>query len=185
MIQQFYKGQRVGAADLNQLVGVLNKFEAMVGDGNVRVSRTPNGTTLSISPDLLGRLRGAVTTFWAKIGSSAEADSPAINRWLYAFTEQTRTAAGYGGWSTKANGTTGTTSSNPARNFVEDMNDGLTVEGNGVDLDNLDTADYTFTIQACPSGVVVLMHEVKFNIGETSYTEYWFSYENGVDGTCD
>lgn len=184
MISPFFKGQNVTATDLNRLVDVANKFEAMVGDGFVRVARTPNGTTLSISPDLLGAVRG-VATFVAKIGASAEADAPAINRWLYAFVEQEKNSSGYGSWTDRPNGITGTTGTNPARNFVEDMNDGLTVEGNGVDLDNLDTADYTFTIQACPSGVLVVMHEVKFSVGESNFTEYWFSYENGVDGACD
>ena len=125
--------------------------------------------------------------FWAKITGNAEAESPAQNRWKYAWTEVEKTAVGYDGWATLSGGRSGTTSVDPAYNLVEDMNTGADahVEGNGVDPAHLDTADYTFAIMPCTSGVPVRMHEVVFTVGETTYTEYWFSYENGVDGVCD
>ena len=127
----------------------------------------------------------AATVFAAKIGTVAEADTPAQNRWKYAWVEQAKTAVGYDGWSAKDGGRSGSTGTDPAYNRVEDMNTGAGVEGNGVDVANLDTAEYTFAIQPCPSGVIVQMTEITFRVGETDYTEYWFSYENGVDGSCD
>jgi hypothetical protein len=122
--------------------------------------------------------------FFAKITGSADADTPNQNRWVYAWTEQAKATAGYGGWSNKAAPVrSGTTTVKPARNMMEDMNNGAGVEGNGVDVANLDTATYTFAIQPIPAGVIVVMHEVVE--AATGTTEYWFSSANGVDGTCD
>ena len=98
------------------------------------------------------------------------------NRWKYTFVEVEQTTAEYGGWTTLASGRSGT-----SRNLSEDINDAAGVQGNGVDLANLDTADYTFTIQAVPTNGLVRMWEAQ----NEAVTEYWFQYENGVDGTCD
>jgi len=98
------------------------------------------------------------------------------NRYTYTFVEVEKTSAGYGGWTTKSGGQTGT-----ARNTIEDMNDAAGMQGCGVTVANLDTADYTYTITPCPTGNIILARRVK--ISDT--TEYWFSHANGVDGTCD
>ena len=130
----------------------------------------------------LVRLGGAVPAngFWAKIGEKA-ADGD--NKWKYPWAEQEKTVAGYGGWTDLSGGRSGTTEADPARNTVEDMNTGVGADrqGNGVILEHLDTAEYTFTIQPCPDGVVIWMREVP---GPDGTTEYWFQYANGVDGTC-
>ncbi len=125
--------------------------------------------------------------FWAKITGCTAADSPAQNRWKYAWSEVEKTSAGYGGWTVKSGGRSGTTSTDPARNTIEDINTGADAhtEGNGVDPANLDTASYTFTMMPCTTNNPVVMHEVGFAVGSTAYTEYWFSYENGVCGSCD
>ena len=107
------------------------------------------------------------------------------NRWKYAFSEVYKSTSGYGGWATLSGGRSGTTGSGPARNTIEDMNTGADahVEGNGVDPANLDPAETgydTFEIMPCTSGNIVWMREV--DRGGT--IEYWFSYENGVDGDC-
>ena len=120
--------------------------------------------------------------FWASIsGNSADG----TNRWKYAFSEVYKSSAGYGGWAALSEGRSGTTSTSPARNTIEDMNTGADshVEGNGVDPGNLDPAETgsdTFSLMPCTSGNIVRMHQVE--CGET--VEYWFSYENGVDGDC-
>lgn len=113
--------------------------------------------------------------FWAEITGSTSLGN---NQWTYSFKEKKKTSAGYGGWEDISGGRTGT---DTAYNFIENMNDGLTTEGNGVDLDNLDTADYTFTIQPAPAGVIVELGAVWNGATE----EYWFGYCNGIDGTCD
>lgn len=124
------------------------------------------------------------TGFWAKIGTSADVDSK--NRYKYAWEEVHKKAVGYDGWSVVTNGRSGTTATDPAYNFVEDMNEASGQLGAGPTVANLDTADYTFALEACPSGVLVWMHEVFFVDGShVGQVEYWFSYENGVDGTCD
>jgi len=132
-----------------------------------------------LKPILLPRLGG----FWAKITGSTPADSPPQNRWKYAWVEVVKSSAGYGGWATKTDGRSGTITDNPAYNTVEDVNTGVGghTEGNGVDPAHLDTADYTFEVKPCTTGNIVWMREVK--VGDT--TEYWFTYENGVDGSCD
>ena len=114
--------------------------------------------------------------FPARIGA-ATADG---YRWTYAFVEVAKTVAGYGGWTTLTGGRTGT-----AYNTIEDMNSASGVQGNGVDRAHLDTAAYTFAIQPCPEGNVVWMRTIRFKVGEEAKVEYWFSYENGVDGECD
>ena len=130
-----------------------------------------------------GRGGGQRVGFWAKITGNTAADSPAQNRWKYAWSEVTKTSAGYGGWEVLSGGRSGTTSTDPACNSIEDMNTAANghTEGNGVDPANLDTSEYTFTMKPCTSDNVVWMREV--NIGGAD--EYWFSYSNGVDGSCD
>ena len=120
------------------------------------------------------------TGFHAEITANA---SDGTNRWKYAFSEVYKSSSGYGGWATLSGGRSGTTSTNPARNTIEDMNTGAAahVEGCGVDVDHLDTSDWTFEIMPCTTGNIVWMHEV--DRGGT--IEYWFSYANGVDGECD
>jgi hypothetical protein len=118
--------------------------------------------------------------FWAEIGSSAAADSPAQNRWHYAWTEVEHDGAGYGGWSDVSGGRSGTTGTDPARNLMEDGNTGAGTEMPGVDVDGTDFPS-SFAIQPIPSGAIVLM----FAVPGSSGIEYWFSSANGVDGTCE
>ena len=120
--------------------------------------------------------------FWAEITGYEVADSPAQNRWNYSWSEVEKTAAGYDGWLTLAGGRTGAYN---GYNSIEEDNTGADTEGNGVNVSNLDTEDYTFTIQPAALSAVVRMHTVGFLVGSAQYTEYWFSYENGVDGSCD
>jgi hypothetical protein len=127
----------------------------------------------------LGISSDSSKSFWAEIGASPAADG--TNRFKYAWTEVYKSGAGYGNWSTLTGGRSGTTGTNPARNTIEDTNSGSGTLGNGVAVANLDTDDFTFTLSAAPSGAIVRMFEV---VQGTSI-EYWFAYENGVDGTCD
>lgn len=128
-------------------------------------------------------LPGSTGGFWAKITGNATSGT---NRWVYSWEEVEKTTTGYGGWTTVSDGRSGTTTTDPAYNLVEDMNTGVNahVEGNGVDPAHLDTDDYTFAMMPCTTGVYVKMHEVTFDASGPQ-TEYWFAYENGVDGVCD
>jgi hypothetical protein len=97
-------------------------------------------------------------------------------RWTYNFTEVIKTAAGFGGWTDKSGGLTGT---GTLRNLIEDQNGttaGGGVLGNGVDVDNLGT----FEPQPIPTGTRIEIWAVSV----AGATEYWCQYENGVDGAC-
>ncbi len=126
--------------------------------------------------------------FWAKITGNAEADSPAQNRWVYAWEEVYKATSSYGGWLAVDGGRSGTTSTNPARNTIEDMNTASdaaspTVQGNGVDIDGT-AFPSSFDVIAAPSGVLVKLRLVHFTVSGSYHTEYWFAYENGIDGGC-
>jgi len=126
------------------------------------------------------RLGGAAAeAFWARITGSTPAGD---NRWTYSWEEVRKTSAGYGGWEAPEGGRTG---EDDAYNALEDMNGDTGVQGNGVDLANLDTDDYTFALQPCPAGAVVRMRPARFTGDGDPVTEYWFEYANGIDGGCD
>jgi hypothetical protein len=150
------------ADDFNKVVEAIRELQA---------KHNPHGITIIPNPE---EPRG----FWALIGVSA---TDGTNRWKYAWTEYTKSTTGYGGWVAVTGGRSGTTTTDPARNFVEDMNDAAGIQGNGVNLSNLLG---TFALIACPSGVLVWMNKISFVSSGTGYTEYWFSYETGVDGAC-
>jgi len=146
---------------------------ASAKSGPVQIIWSESGTGVKWAVVRIGPKPPVTTGFWAKLtGSSADG----TNRWSYSFTEVYKTTAGYGGWATLSGGRTGT-----ARNTIEDGNTGSGTLGNGVAVSNLDTDDYTFTLQPAPDDVIVRVREVDHG----GSTEYWFQYENGVDGSCD
>lgn len=112
---------------------------------------------------------------YAKITGSASADSPARNRYTYSWSEVIKSTAGYGGWADKSGGRTGT---NNGYNLIEDNNNTTGTLGNGVATTNLVG---TYTLKPVPADTVVALRVVRTADGTT---EYWFSYENGVDGAC-
>jgi hypothetical protein len=119
----------------------------------------------------------------AKITGATVADTPAKNRWKYSWREVEKTVVGYGTagtgpWTVLSGGREGTSN---AYNYVEAANDATGQQGNGVDVANLLG---TFALKAVPNDVIVLLEEINFRVTGTLYTEYWFSYENGVDGEC-
>ena len=119
--------------------------------------------------------------FWAKI---AYATLVAPNQWQYEAYEVEKTVGGYGGWTTVDGGV----SSTLVYNSIEDTNTGVAghTEGNGVDPANLDTDFSSVEMKPCTVGNVVWVKPVKVPAteGHAALTEYWFSYENGVDGEC-
>ena len=141
--------------------------------GPVQIIWIESGTGTKWAVVRIGPKPPAPEGFWAQLtGSSADG----TNRWSYSFVEVYKATAGYGGWATKSGGKSGT-----ARNTIEDGNSGSGTLGNGVAVSSLDTDDYTFTLQPVPDDRIVWIEEV--DQGGTA--EYWFQYENGVDGSCD
>ncbi len=108
--------------------------------------------------------------FYARL--TATSQDGTNKRWRYGFTEVTKTTAGYGGWTDKSGGTVGS-----GYNLIEDQNSVSGTYGNGVNASNLTG---TFSIKPAPTGLRVKMSIV--SVGGAS--EYWFSYENAIDGGC-
>ena len=147
----------------------------IIDTGDVKIIKLASTVAEEAKPPV-GSVSVDKTGFWAKIGANA---ADGTNRWKYAWTEQTKSSAGYGGWGNLSGGRSGTTGISPARNSIEDMNDGTGVQGNGVDIDGT-AFPAGFSVQACPANNIVWMESV--SVGTA--VEYWFSYENGIDGTC-
>jgi hypothetical protein len=175
-IKYFKEGTRASASHLNQLVDACNGMGALRGDGLVAV----NGNTIGLNMGMVNeRISRPTWHFFAKLtGNATDGD----NKWKYSWEEVALSAAGYGNWATFTNARTGSTSTDPARNFLENMNAATGVQGNGVDVANLDTATATFTMQPIPTNAIVRMEIV---VAADGTVTYWFSVPNGTDGTCD
>lgn len=119
---------------------------------------------------------GGASYFFARITASSGGSTD--NQWNYTFAEVHRDAvAGYEGhWYTRTGGKSGT-----AYNLTENMNQATGLCGNGVNATNL-AADFPdFAIQPAPVDTIVVMYTVT---NAASEIEYWFQYENAVDGGC-
>jgi hypothetical protein len=97
------------------------------------------------------------------------------NRWSYTFVQVRTIAAGLE-WSSVQDGITGT-----AYNTIEHMNTGAGVEGNGVSTTDLATTAPGFEIMPCTIGNIVFVFLCPDGLGGNAY---WFSYANGVSGSC-
>jgi len=113
---------------------------------------------------------------FGRITSSSQVSGYGGNRYTYQFAQVEKTGAGYGGWTNVQNGISGA-----AYNLIEDQNFTSGTLGNGVSISNLTTDKARFTLQPAPTGTRVMLMPVVTTSGST---EYWFSYENGVDGGC-
>lgn len=111
--------------------------------------------------------------FFPAIITEATADGD--NRWSYEIDEVTKTDAGYGEWTTRVGGRSGT-----ARNIYEDMNAATGIQGNGIDIANLPDG---FEIKPAPVDLIV--HVTRVVEATTGTLEYWFAHVNAVDGECD
>jgi hypothetical protein len=108
-------------------------------------------------------------------------------QWTYDIAEVFKKFAGYSApgnlkWAVKDGGRTGT-----AYNYAEDFNDGLALEGHGINVDNLPGS---YATQPVPLGLVWPVTEVRYQVfdedvdGMADRREFWFSYVNGIDGEC-
>ena len=67
-----------------------------------------------------------------------------------------------------------------AFNLIEDQNTAYGTLGNGVKVEHLDTDTAEFKLQPVPIGTQLQL----FPVARGNETEWWFSYENGIDGDC-
>ena len=172
----FKRGDRLTAEELNRICRRV--WRGIRGDGLVIVTDGAEGVAIGLALQaLLPLIPKPQDWFFGRITASAADGS---NRWKYSFEEVTKATAGYTTWVAKYGGRTGTT----ARNGIECPNAATGRLGNGATVANLDPVGgpYSFTLQPAPAGVVGEMRPVELADGTH---EYWFQYENGVDGTCD
>ena len=137
------------------------------------------GSDYAVAPDASPPAAPPAAEFLAEItGFGADG----TNRWKYSWKEVVKTSTGHGGGAWTFGTRSGTTATDPARNFVEVMNSGTGVQGNGVDLSG---ADFPagFSIQPVPAERILVRMMPVVVVG-AGVIEYWFSYENGIDGTC-
>lgn len=165
-----HPNMRLSAGEINAVAQAVIRLT-----GGTYGNAVVDGSGVHARPTRNHRPGGA--GFWAEItGHTSDGD----NQWTYSWKQVEKTSTGYGEWSAISPSVTG---SDNAYNTLEDMNAATGTQGNGVDADSLDTDDFTFTIQPCPTGAIVRLHEVTVS-GETD-PEFWFVYANGVDGECD
>jgi hypothetical protein len=154
---------------LQQMQGDLDKLKFVTGDG-IDVAYGPNGIHLSVIPPDIVATSGGAEPFFARI---TEFESIGSNQWEYTIKQVQKTDEKYGGWTVKPSGIQGL-----AYNTVEDMNDGVGIEGNGVNVDTEEPNDY----KNAPIDCVIICWRVS-GAGTSASTsndttEYWFQYEN-------
>jgi hypothetical protein len=98
------------------------------------------------------------------------------HQWKYTFAQVHTLAFGLD-WGIMSGGITG-----DAYNTIEWMNTGAGVEGNGVNSASLQADAPGFTIMPCTINNVVFIFLCPDGSGNNAY---WFSYENGVNGSCE
>jgi hypothetical protein len=96
-------------------------------------------------------------------------------RWTYSATEVEKTAAGYGGWSDKPGGFSGT-----AYHGIEEANDGSGTEATGADHDATLYTDSGFAMTPIQTGAVV----PAWLVYAGGATEAWIVGLIGEWGTC-
>ncbi|MBT8200076.1 MAG: hypothetical protein KJO36_06130 [Acidimicrobiia bacterium] len=104
-----------------------------------------------------------------------------LNQWTYGFQHQYRNTDPFvvPPWQTWTPGYTEVTIGSEAFNICEEMNDGVGIEGNGIDVDTLNEG---FSLQPAPIGLMVEMTLVR--VQTTDQMEPWFSFPNQIDGMC-
>jgi hypothetical protein len=112
---------------------------------------------------------------WFKIASSAQDSTN--RRWTYTAKLAAKTATGFNGWSNS----TVDTDNYTLYNTVEQANTTSGTYGNGVAHTSLVG---TFNLKPLAAGAVVRAWPVTFSVSGTTYTEYWFSAVNQIDGAC-
>ena len=180
-------GSADNADEIKQLSEELRALSRRIIDSPDHVMEQSSAGVVFSHPVGYGEEDGLISqqeSFIGKIGATPTKDSTNY-RWSYTWTEVAKTTTGHAGWATKSGGRSGTAGgSDAAYNTMEDMNGATGTFGNGATSTNLVTADYSFEVQPAPANLLVRMWPVTFTVGTTEYTEYWFSYANGVDGSC-
>jgi len=171
---------RVNVTDVDHEFAEVSDGKADVlesGDaGSAKILWKENGTGSKWAVVHLGMAIQQPFMIFGRIASSSQVSGYGGNRYTYQFVQVEKTGSGYGGWTDMQGGVSGT-----AYNLIEDQNFTSGTLGNGVSISNLTTDKARFTMRPAPTGTRIMLVPVVLTNGNT---EYWFSYENGVDGGC-
>lgn len=171
MLNELNEARLLNAADWNRAVAEIRELANKCVQLEMMLATFKPGTEGA----------GGSPWFYARITDSAAVNATTDpNRFTYSWTEVAKTVAGYGAsaWTAKTGGRTGVkTAATAARNTIEAYNATTGTLGNGVAIANLSG---TFKIKPAPANAVVQM----FPVTVAGATEYWFTYENAIDGAC-
>lgn len=168
-IDDIRPGDVPSAQERNEDKEALRRALKLTFGPGFRVEPINGGLVVSLAT------QSAPTEFYARITGNV---ADGTNRWKYSWVEIVKSGAGYGGWTTKSGGRSGTTTTNPARNYGEDQNAASGTLGNGVAVQNIISG---FAAKAAPTNLPVKMDMVRLTNGTI---EYWFDHTNAIDGAC-
>jgi hypothetical protein len=157
----------VPATEYNDLVTVV--------DWLMRNAIVAAGDGLEAVP--LGRGRGITAiggsdgSFWARI-TAYDLESGIPGFWKYGWEEVVPPTNPVNSWTVQ--GRSGTTTENPAHNSIESLHIYNGMHGIGIDTGDMPG---TYAVQPAPASVVVRMYITE--------GQYWFQYENSVNGECE
>lgn len=174
-LKRIRKGDEFNPDQVNQLIDAIEELRKVKYAGGLESKWTSTG--LKVWSTGRGEPGAPDTGFWARITGHQVQNAGPFFRWKYTFREVQKTALGYAGWTIKSDGI-----DDDAYNSIEYKNDGTDPLGNGVATGHLAQIDGSYAVQPAPTGVIVYMRPVE--VDGQSVTEYWFQYENGVDGVC-
>lgn len=173
----------VHGADVNKIIDALaSSLQIHCGPG-LEARFTSSGQYVNLISTPLDMIRNNAQGDGGS-GRSSSSDSfyaevvdyevYSVNQWTYSIRRLTKVTGDYTGWTREGKILT-------AFNTCEDMNSDAGLQGNGVDIDG--TAMSGFDLQPAPVGCIVRIFRQPYT-GPPGDVEYWFSYENGIDGEC-
>jgi len=169
---------KVTGDDWNRLVDLLNSALQIKTGPGLESRYNSSGYYISLIKHPLDQIHantgseGTSSASMVFVGEITAYSSLGSNQWEYTLQRQRKAdTTGYnpGSWQHDSSADART-----AYNLSEYMNSDVGVQGNGVDLANLPGS---FDIMPVPVGTLVLAIAAK--------NEWWFQYENAVDGECE
>lgn len=200
-LQKMTPDSIVRGEDYNRLVDAIAQSQNIICGPGIESRRTSAGNCISLVKNKLDRAHAATETedsgkivpyFMARITGWQTANScqylgvQHIIAWEYRFAQVIKGGEGVlGYWQALPGGWSGT-----AYNTLEVMNVGPSVNdvyatsGIGISLKSLWDNYPTFDLVPAPIDAIVTMWRVPVNIQDSPTHEFWFQYENSVEGTC-
>lgn len=168
-------GDELEAVRLEQMRHLAEAAQLYAASPNVHLYRGAQGGT-AIAVD---EAPAAAQTVWTmEVYGKSPASTGSVTKWTYDVREVQKAGTGHD-WEEKPDGLTGT-----AYNLIETNNAaGTGLMGNGVTLSSYVVPDTVMYLQPVPLGTYVRCWREP--VPESDEVEYWFQYENGIDGECE